>query len=109
MIDKLRSLDSVVIVFFALFGGAARFVLKPPRERSLISVVSSLVVAGFSGVLVWAVMDARGFSTMSIAVGTGIGGLLGDDILQAILGLGDRLRENPKEFIDWWRKGGDKK
>ena len=98
----------MLAVFFALFGGAARFVLVPPREKSLGAVFASLMVAGFSGVLVWAVMESRGYDPLFVAAGAGVGGLIGDDLLKAIIGLGRQGRDNPATIFDWWYGRGKK-
>lgn len=97
-------LDKILIVFFAIFGGAARFAIAPPTVRSMWGCVGSLVIAGFAGILAWQLLEGLGFSTQTVAAGVGIAGLLGDDILKAILKLGVRLREDPLRFLDKFLK-----
>lgn len=107
---RCKLFDGIVVVFFALFGGAARFVIAPPVERTLLSILSSLIVAGFSGILVWAALDARQCEPLVIAAGTGIAGLLGDDILKGLLALGKIIKEDPSSIISKWigsKKKGD--
>lgn len=106
---RIKFLDGLIVLFFALFGGATRFVLAPPRERTLLSILGSLVIAGFSGVLIWAVLDSHNCDPMIVAAGTGIGGLLGDDILKGLMALGKIFREDPSSILNKWlgRKGED--
>lgn len=91
--------DRLLILFFAVFGGAARFAIAPPVVRSLWSCVGSLVTAGFSGVLMWQLLEGLSFSPQIVAAGVGIAGLLGDDLLKAILKLGLLLKKDPFCFI----------
>ena len=107
MIKKLTSIETLLALFFALFGGAARLSLSPPKERKLISVVGSMVIAGFSGVLVWALLGSRGYDPLIVAAGTGIGGLLGDDILKGIIKIGEKISTDPMGVIEWWRRNKD--
>lgn len=94
-----RFLEGAMIVFFALFGGAARFAIAPPAIRSLWNCLGSLIVAAFAGILTWQVMEGFEFSSQVVAAGVGIAGLLGDDVLQALLKLGKRLRNDPFVII----------
>ncbi len=100
MIERLKSIETALAVFFALFGGAARFVLSPPRERSLRAVAASLFIAGFSGVLMWALLESRGYDPFFVAAGAGVGGLVGDDLLKGIMKLGEKWKDNPSEIVD---------
>lgn len=104
---KCRCLDGVIVLFFALFGGATRFLIAPPRERTIWNILGSLVVAGFSGVLVWALLESYDCDLLIVAAGTGIGGLLGDDILRGILSFGKIIREDPMSILNKFlgRKG----
>ena len=104
MIERLRSIETFLALFFAFFGGAARFVLSPPRERSLGAVAASLLVAGFSGVLVWAILEGRGYDPLFVAAGAGVGGLIGDDLLRGVLIVGSKLKDDPLGLVDWWRR-----
>lgn len=103
MLTRLRSIETCLAVFFALFGGAARIALSPPGERKLINVIGSLIIAGFSGVLVWALLEQRGYDPLIVAAGAGIGGLLGDDLLKSILKIGQKVSTDPFSLWQWWR------
>lgn len=108
MIDKERAFEILIITFFAVFGGAARFALSPPRERGISVVLASLVVAGFAGIITWQVLEACGYSQQLQAAGAGIAGLLGDDLLRGCMAVAKRFRDDPVGLLDRWRGRGDK-
>lgn len=106
MIERERILETLIVVFLAVFGGAARFALTPPREKTLGAVASSLVIAGFAGILAWQVLDWYGCPPQAQAAGAGIAGLIGDDMLRGIMAMGRKFSSDPLSFIERWKGGG---
>ena len=94
MIDKERAFEILIVTFFAVFGGAARFALSPPRERGIGVVLASLVVAGFAGIITWQVLEACGYSQQLQAAGAGIAGLL-ENACSRLHGRAKRFRDDP--------------
>lgn len=99
-----RAFEALLIAFFAAFGGATRIALSPPRERGIGAVMISLMVAAFAGLVAWQILEACGYSQQMQAAGSGMAGLLGDDILRGIMTLAKHFREDPLALLDHWRK-----
>ena len=103
--DKNHVVDCIVILFLSLFGGAARAALTSPREKSLGMIISSLIVAGFAGILSWQVLTYFDFPQQAQAAGAGIAGLLGDDLLRGIMSVAEKFRKDPLGTINDFRRG----
>lgn len=98
----------ILAALFAVFGGAARAALSQRKPRTLWEFSMSLVVAGFAGVVTYNVLRAYGFNNDLTAAAAGMAGLLGDDLLSAVLSVGAKIRKNPEVVLDWWKKGEEK-
>ncbi|MGI6253618.1 MAG: phage holin family protein [Aminivibrio sp.] len=108
MIEKDRGLEALIVTLFAVFGGIARFLLAPPRERGVGVVLASLVVAAFAGIVSQQVLEACGYPAQLQAAGAGVAGLLGDDILRGIMSLAKQFRDDPLAILKSWRSRGGK-
>ena len=98
--------NGAIVLFFAFFGGAARFAIKPPEKATFRATVGSMVVAGFAGVLTWGALRWIGIPEGLQAFGSGIGGLVGHDLLTGIIKAGEILREEPGALLKAFRRGG---
>ncbi len=104
LLDDL--VNGAIVLFFAFFGGAARFVIRPPEKQTFGATVGSMVVAGFAGVLTWGALRYIGIPESLQAFGSGVGGLVGHDLLTGIIKAGERLREEPGALLKAFRRGG---
>lgn len=72
---------SLPFLFFALWGGAANYVLKVKNKLikrfSILELLGDFVVSGFSGILAYLVANEMGLSTWMTAASVGIAGHLG--------------------------------
>lgn len=114
--------DYLLLFFFAVFGGAARFCIKPPNNKTLGSAIGSIIVAAFAGFLVFNILIYYDYSKTIQGMGAGIGGLLGHDLLVGFMKLVEKFSSNPgkcvssmfSSFLDvvaskivkWAKKGG---
>jgi len=90
-----RVVDTAVVLFFALFGGAARAAISPKEGRTLGSLVGSMIVAAFAGIVVYKLLSGANCPEEYKAAGVGVAGLLADDLLSACVALGKALRADP--------------
>lgn len=98
--------DHMLLLFFALFGGATRFCLRPPEKKTPGATLSSMIVAAFAGLLVMNGLLYYGWPLPLVGMGAGLGGLLGHDLLTGILLLGKQLREDPAAILRLFRRKG---
>lgn len=99
-------MDYLLLFFFAVFGGAARFCIKPPEKKTLGSAIGSMIVAAFAGFLVFNILIYFDYPKTVQGMGAGIGGLLGHDFLVGLTKLGEKLKDNPMSFINFFNRGG---
>lgn len=98
-------MNVIFAILFAIFGGTARTALSQRKPRTLYEFVASLVVAGFAGAFAYKLLCAYGVDSEIAAAASGMAGLLGDDLLSAVLTVGARIRRNPEIIISWWKRG----
>lgn len=96
-----------IILFFALFGGAARMSIFPPRDRSLARFVGATVIAAFAGTISYKLGTAFGCSPHLSAAMAGVAGLVGDDLCRALIAVGEMLRKDPLGTVSKIKRGGD--
>ena len=94
--------DTLFIGLFAVCGGVARVAMSPKRPRTWCEFLLSLLVSGFSGVVAYKVLCAYNVGPDLTAAASGIAGLLGDDILTAIMAVGREIRKQPAKVAEWW-------
>lgn len=110
-----RIFDVLAVLFWAIFGGAARAVISPKEGRTFGSLAGSMIVAAFAGILVHKLLSGANCPEEYKAAGVGVAGLLADDLLSACVAMGKALRADPMGMVDRLldlvfkgRRGGEK-
>ena len=96
------AIDLLLIGALAVFGGIARVAMSPKKPRTACELFLTLVVSGFSGVVMYKLLCAYDVSPDLTAAASGIAGVLGDDLLESVLMIGKEIRKQPAKLLGWW-------
>ena len=96
------AMDLLIIGSLAVFGGIARVAMSPKKPRTACEFFLTLVVSGFSGVIMYKLLCAYDVSPDLTAAASGIAGVLGDDLLASVLMIGNEIRKQPAKVLGWW-------
>ncbi|MCA9340741.1 MAG: hypothetical protein KDA17_07540 [Candidatus Saccharibacteria bacterium] len=102
MEEEFAKLFKSVLAMFGIsaLAAASRTILSEDR-RTFGGFIRGLVLAGFVGIMAGLIIQDYAFSPATQGAIVGVAAFIADDILILVLGVAEKLRDNPGLIIDF--------